>query len=185
MRCLFVCVCVFEVTQGLYTTFAVCLIQIWLFHGKLTLMNDTSAGGRWGNVFYNVNYYFIIIHTNTKKFTFDLHLCTCPAFLCKRSWRVSLYTSGCEKQCVWDPLQRTWFSHPTVLVLPWGVWERSVTAFVSELIAGNDQRWVVPSTSKSLHPDCGLPLWKWSICAHVCTHKETHNLMPKHTQTFI
>lgn len=123
--------------------------------------------------------------TEEEMFTFDLHLCTCPAFLCKGSWRASLYTSGCERQCVWDPLQRTWFSHPTVLVLPWGVWERSVTALISELIAGNDQRWVVPSTSKSLHPDCGLPLGKWFICAHICTHRETHNWMHKHTQTFI
>ncbi len=43
--CLFVCVCVFELTKGLYTTFFVCLIQIWLFHGKLTLMIHQQEGG--------------------------------------------------------------------------------------------------------------------------------------------
>lgn len=100
-------------------------------------------------------------------------------FLCNGFLRVSLYTSGCERRCVRDPLQGTWFSHPTLLVLPWGVWERSVTTLVSELIAGNDQWWVVPSTSKSLHPDCGLPLGKWIICAqvcmrHICIHTHTH-----------
>lgn len=184
MRCVCacICVCVWGSKRALCHLCCVLKFPIWLFHGKLALMNDISVGGRRGHLC------FIMQPIRYKwKWKGNVYFCLASlsvfCFLCNGSWHVSLYTSGCERRCVRDPLQGTCFSHPTVLVLPWGVWERSVTTLVSELIAGNDQWWVVPSTSKSLHPDCGLPLGKWIICAQVCM-RHIHLYIHAHMRTF-